>query len=1004
MIGSTISHYRILEKLGGGGMGIVYKAEDTRLKRIVALKFLPPDLTRDPEAKERFVHEAQAASSLQHNNICVIHDIDETPFDSVQADAPPGGQMFIVMEYYEGETLRSKIDGGPLPIDTTLDLAVDIALGLAKAHEHGIIHRDIKPANIMVTADSGAKILDFGLAKLSGRTALTRAGSTLGTLAYMSPEQTRGEAVDRRSDIWSLGAVLYEMVLGKPAFKGDYENVIVYEIANVEPEPVTALRTGVPVDLERIITKALRKSPDERYQHVDEMLVDLKRLRKDSEFTPPTSQAPAQAAPGRPLTTRVLIPAATLLVLVLVFLLIKPLLFEDVLISEPKPVAVIPFVNQTGDRTYDYLREAIPNLLITSLEQSKYLRVMTWERMTDVLKQMGKAEVGLIDKELGFELCRREGIHAIVIGSFVKAGDTFATDVKVLDVGTKDLLKSASARGGGVESILNSQIDELSKEISRGVGLSQQMVDGAPSPIAEVTTSSMDAYNLFLRGRADYERIYISEARRSLEQAVSLDSNFAVAYLWLSRVYSALLDIPKMKQAIERAKALAARAPEKDRLAIEARYARAVERNPQRHLDLLKELVRKYPQEKRFHENLGVIYQQLNQLPEAQAEFERAIQLDPEFPSPINGVAYIYAAQGHYKEAITTLQRYAALSPGEANPYDSMGEIYLKMGDLDASCARYRDAIRAQPTFFSAYKSLAYVSALREDYETCLSYLDSVYARAPSPGLKVDALAWKVLCLNSVGRLREAESTIDRMAVLIERSPGRIFMAPLAWVRTRSALQRGMYGLARQQFASVTQIWSEYNPRTPVTNRTLRRVIQAEICLGEHRLDSARTYLRDALSSLDSLESYKDILTMLAGIFESELLLGEEKHEIGIRVYRQTLVMIPNLGVGWTMPLYNTPTMRDIVPRAFLKLGERDSAITEYEKLLHIDPRSNDRRLINPLYHYRLALVCEESGKTERAVAQYRRFLELWKHADRDRPELIDARKRLEELTRGRTQ
>ncbi len=286
MIGNVVSHYKILEHLGGGGMGVVYRAEDTKLKRTVALKFLPPDLTRDPDAKERFVREAQAASALQHNNICNVHDIDQGP----------DGQMFIVMDLYEGETLKKKIERGPLKIEAAIDVAIQIAQGLARAHEQGIVHRDIKPANVMITSDGVAKIVDFGLAKLRGQSMRTRTGSTLGTAAYMSPEQTKGESVDHRTDIWSLGVTIFEMVTGQLPFKGDYENAVMYSILNTDPEPLTALRTGVPMELERIVSKALAKNRDERYQHVDDILVDLRVLR-----TSPSDRttSPADSGPGR---------------------------------------------------------------------------------------------------------------------------------------------------------------------------------------------------------------------------------------------------------------------------------------------------------------------------------------------------------------------------------------------------------------------------------------------------------------------------------------------------------------------------------------------------------------------------------------------------------------------------------------------------------------------------------------------------------------------------------
>ncbi|MCK4546379.1 MAG: serine/threonine-protein kinase [Candidatus Eisenbacteria sp.] len=268
MIGKTISHYKILEKLGEGGMGVVYKAEDTKLQRTVALKFLPPALTIDPDAKERFIYEARAASALDHQNICTIYEINE-------ADE----QTFIAMAHIQGQTLKEKIRSGPLKLDEALDIGIQIAEGLREAHRKGIVHRDIKSANIMVTDDGQAKIMDFGLAKLTGRTNLTKEGTTLGTVGYMSPEQARGEAVDHRTDIWSLGILVYEMVTGRLPFRGDYEQAVVYSILNEEPEPMTALRTGVPMELERIVAKAMAKTPGERYQHVDEIPVDLRAIK-----------------------------------------------------------------------------------------------------------------------------------------------------------------------------------------------------------------------------------------------------------------------------------------------------------------------------------------------------------------------------------------------------------------------------------------------------------------------------------------------------------------------------------------------------------------------------------------------------------------------------------------------------------------------------------------------------------------------------------------------------
>jgi Tol biopolymer transport system component len=320
MIGQTISHYKILEKLGEGGMGVVYKAEDTKLKRTVALKFLPPELTRDEEAKERFVHEAQAASALEHNNICNIHEIAETD-DS---------QLFICMAYYEGETLKKRIETGPMMIEEALDVAIQVASGLTKAHDSGIVHRDTKPANVIITKDGVAKILDFGLAKLGGRTLLTKSGTTLGTVAYMSPEQARGEMADHRADIWSLGVVMYEMLTGQRPFRGEYEQAVIYSLLNVEPEPVTSLRTGVPLELEIVIKKCLEKDASNRYQRADEVLADLRRVKGEtSKVTPSRTAAPRLAREvrkKRKTRSMVYVGAAAILIVaaVALYLLLRP--------------------------------------------------------------------------------------------------------------------------------------------------------------------------------------------------------------------------------------------------------------------------------------------------------------------------------------------------------------------------------------------------------------------------------------------------------------------------------------------------------------------------------------------------------------------------------------------------------------------------------------------------------------------------------------------------------
>ena len=281
MEGQTIGHYRVLEKLGGGGMGVVYKAEDTRLKRLVALKFLPPELTRDDDAKQRFMQEAQAASALDHPNLCTIHEIDETD----------DGQLFLALAYYDGETLKKRIERGALLIDEALDIALQVAAGLARAHESGIIHRDIKPANVMLTRRGEVKIVDFGLAKLVGQTGLTQTGTTLGTVAYMSPEQTKGVDADARADVWALGVMLYEMLTGRLPFRGEQPLIILNAIQNEAPTPLSRLRQEIPDELERIVSRALDKNREARYVSADELQRDLVTYR--TALGSPSREVPA---------------------------------------------------------------------------------------------------------------------------------------------------------------------------------------------------------------------------------------------------------------------------------------------------------------------------------------------------------------------------------------------------------------------------------------------------------------------------------------------------------------------------------------------------------------------------------------------------------------------------------------------------------------------------------------------------------------------------------------
>jgi tetratricopeptide (TPR) repeat protein/predicted Ser/Thr protein kinase len=983
MIGKTVAQYRILDKLGQGGMGVVYRAEDTNLKRTVALKFLLPRALGGGEERTRFIHEARAAASLNHPNICTVHEIGEYE-----------GEPFIAMEFVEGRSLSSLIAEGPLKLDRAVDVAKQVAEGLNEAHANGVVHRDIKSDNIMVTDAGRVKIMDFGLAAAVGQTRLTREGTTVGTVAYMSPEQTRGERIDGRSDIWSLGAVMYEMIAGRQPFAGDHPQALMYAIVNEEPQPPTAVRTGVPMELERIVLKALEKRPDDRYQHADDLLSDLRRVeRAGTGGTRGTTDRVRAKGPRR---RRAVAAVVVVAVVVVGYMVLRPLMEEQQLVAAPKPIAVIGFENLSGDPQYDYLSKAIPNLLITSLEQSRYLRVTTWERMRDLAEQLGRERVEDIDEALGFELCRLDDIEVVVTGSFVKAGNTFATDVKVLDVATKEMIASASARGGGVESILDSQVDELSEAIARGVGLSRGRIEQTQRPVAEVTTTSMEAYNYYLRGVEEYDKFYYDDARRFLERAVAIDSTFAMAYVYLASTYGYLRDRVSRDEMYERAMRYAEHTTERERLHIESRYATVIEDDQEKKRRLLQELVRKYPKEKRGYLYLAMDARDEDRHQEAVEYLQKTLVLDPAFAPALNMLGYEHLYARNYDEALEYLERYAAASPGDANPFDSMGEVYLGMGELEQSIAKYREAVEVKPDFFGAKRNIAYVYGVMGEYDSARVWVDRYMDTAPTPGLRLSGYEWRSLFLFLTGQVDEAFADIERFQA-IQTSNTRYSTSANHYLKGHYLCGTGRYAPAEQAFNEWHNTLDRLYPEQPRTNEKWSTTQLALVYAGWGRVD-------DAVAAIDRAHSLQPEVAIeqipnSSLLIEGEVLLAAGRVDDAIELVGDSLRMrIPTMGSEVQVLVHNFPLDGDVLARAYLAKGDLDSAAAEYRKLIELHPESNNRRLRNPIYHYRLGKVYERMGRPADAAEQYQRFLHYWRHADPDLDEYVYARGRLRAL------
>ncbi|UCE18562.1 MAG: protein kinase [Gemmatimonadota bacterium] len=916
MIGKTISHYKILEKIGEGGMGVVYKAEDTKLKRTVALKFLPPELNKDSAAKERFLNEARAAAALNHPNICTIHEIEETD-----------GQTFIVMEYIEGQSLHDIVGARramPLSVDEAIDYTTQIAQGLQAAHEKGIIHRDIKPANIMVTEKGQVKITDFGLARLTGRTKLTTEGTVMGTVTYMSPEQARGKEVDQQSDIWSLGVVLYELLTGKVPFKADSDQAVIYSIINETPETITDLNTGVPQELEWIILRAMEKEKEDRYQNVSELLDDLKKVKQASITTgaiqPPES---LQRKRKKQRLMKTMVPTGLIVLIAMAFFIFRPLLFDQSQEAERIPIAVISFENQTGDPTYDYLQKVIPNLLITKLEQSPQFMVNTWERMRDLAKQLNKGDVEVIDSELGFELCRMDDVNTIVLGSFAKAGEMFITDVKVLDVNSKKLLKSASLKGRGEESILGEHIDELGLEISRGMGLSDSKTGEIQRPIVDLTTNSLEAYYNFLRGRDNVEMTYYNDARHFLEKAVEIDSTFAMAYLYLAWTHSLQGNTKASVEAYEKANALSERTTDKEKLFIEALYSGYIEGDTEKQIRILRQIEKKYPKEKRVYYYLSNVYLNNGPLNKAIEEGNKALELDPDYGIAICFVAYAYAGMEYFEEAIKYFERYASISPGDANPYDCIGEMYWKMGRFDEAIEKYKEAIEIKSDFYPPYRSIGYIYALKENYQEATNWIGDYIDIVQQPVLKDDGYAWKGVYEYLYGRFSSSLQSLETAMKLAKKEENTILIYQIGLLTGWMYFDRDQTDLAYSYFNNA---FEEHRLEYPESvNREVAKCLSlGQIYVKQGQVDSAMT-------KLSKLELYMSEVTPQAkdraiyqhNIFKSELLLAQNLVDESIAVLEEASPLVPPTAILSKYLIYqNIPFCVDILARAYFEKGE----------------------------------------------------------------------------------
>jgi serine/threonine protein kinase/tetratricopeptide (TPR) repeat protein len=662
----TLSHYRILEKLGGGGMGVVYKALDTKLRRTVALKFLPPHLSADDSARERFAHEAEAASALDHANICTIFDIDKTT----------DGQLFISMAYYPGETLKDKISRGPLAVSHAVDYAFQIASGLAKAHEQGIVHRDVKPANVIITDDGTVKILDFGLAKAKD-VRLTTTGITMGTAAYMSPEQMRGEEVDHRTDVWSLGVVLYEALTGERPFKGDHEQAIVQSILTIRPKPLSAFRGDVPVSLERLVERALAKRPAARYQQMPDLVTDLRAIKEGSQSVLP-----------RPASTD----------------------------SKPVPsIAVLPFVDMSPQRDQEYFCDGMAEELIDALAKQKGLRVVS---RTSAFQFKGRA---YDIRDVGQQL----GVSHVLEGSVRKAGNYLRITAQLIDVDDGYHLWSEKYDRDLAD------VFAIQDEIARAIveTLKGRLVGEQESPIVKRQTPNLEAYTLYLKGRYFWNKRYevgLQQAMGFFRQAIENDPAYALAYAGLADCFILLgaYEYLAPKEAFPYARGLAQKALEIDGTLAEAHASLGFVAKV--HARNYVEAEQKFRRSIELNPNYAVArwwYSLLlavtGRIEEALAELKRAEEADPLLLLTNSTLGWILYLARRYDEAIDVCLDILRIDPNIGTARATLGLAYIAKSDFDRAISELQQAkTRMGPQIVGSYLARAYALSGRKDEAT----------------------------------------------------------------------------------------------------------------------------------------------------------------------------------------------------------------------------------------------------------------------------------------------